>query len=288
VIYRITFGFSGAGVGWSETHAMLNASTNPNTLIPTLRDIAQKRVQMLGREFAIVGIRISKYSNDAGVRQRGAVLHKETFRNSVQTQIAAAEPAVVALLVRGSAEPSQAFPQFDANQNQTFLGAPLDVCVDNAGSVDTGKGGLQAAFAQWRSAMLNTTIGWLASETIVDQPIKAITKNTNGTVNFEFEAGALAPLSANIKYKARIRQVNQGVSPLNGELLVTLVDATHLNSVAVIGLGLAQQGGSIRIYKAVQPFIDYGDLELSDVTAKHQRGRPFGSVPGRAKKRIRG
>jgi len=48
MIYRVTLGFSGAGVGWSEVHAMLNASNVPADLFPTWTDIANKRAQVLG------------------------------------------------------------------------------------------------------------------------------------------------------------------------------------------------------------------------------------------------
>lgn len=288
MIYRISFGFSGMGQGWSETHAMLNASNKPQDLVPTLTDIAQKRAQMLGREFAIIGIRISRYATDAGVRTRGAYLVKQRFVNSVTTQSAAAEPAVVALLVRGSAEPSVINPQFDANQNQTFLGAPLDVCVDNAGVVDQGKGNLGAAFAAWRAAMLGTTMGWLANETIVNGDISNIAQAENGRTTFTMDEADLAPLTLGQSYNARARQINEGNSPLNGALIVKKIAPNQVQTQEVIGTVYEQIGGAMRIYKKVQPFVDYGDLVLSDTTAKHKRGLPFDFVPGRAKKRIRG
>lgn len=288
MIYRITFGFSGMGTGWTESHAMLNASNNPKDLYPTLADIAQKRAQMLGREFAITGIRISRYATDAGVRARGVVLFKQRFVNSVTSASAAAEPAVVALQVRGYAEPSILNPQFDANTNQTFLGAPLDVCVDNGGVVDQGKGNLGAAFAAWRSAMLGTTVGWLANETIVNADLQGITQNVNGTVTFLMDAGDIGALVEGTSYTARVRRVNQGRSPLNGALIVKKTSATELTTQEVIGIPTEQVGGSMRIYKKVQPFVDYGDLILSDTTVKHQRGLPFGFSRGRLPKRIRG
>lgn len=288
MIYRITFGFSGAGQGWGETHAMLNASNNPKDLAPTLEDIAQKRVAFLGREFAIVGIRIARYATDAGVRARGVYLDKKTFRNPNQTQAYAAEPSDVAYLVRGSAEPSVLNPQFNANQNQTFLGGPLDATVDNAGEVDTGKSGLLAAFNSWKSAMLGTTMGWLASETIAEADIQSAVGQINGKVLLTVDAAQIAALVQGQKYRGRIRQVNQGVSPLNGEILVTKKSATTLETYETIGLALPQTGGAIRLYKPVQPFVDYGDLQLADHSAQHKRGRPFGTSPGRAKKRIRG
>lgn len=288
MIYRITFGFDGMGVGWAETHAMLNASNNPVDLMPTLVDIAQKRAQMLGREFRIKAIRASRYSTDAGERRRGVKLLKTNIKNTVTSQGASAEPAAVALIVRGGAEPSILNPQFDANQNQNFLGAPLDVCVDDAGIVYENKGGLGAAFAAWRSAMLSTTIGWLANQTIKNIDILTIAQNQNGTVTFTTDGNLTPELTVGQTYKIRVRGVNEGRSPLNIELIATCLTATTLKTKRVVGIPTAQTNGAIRIYKQVQPFIDFGTLELAGEVGKHKRGRPFGSSPGRLPKRILG
>lgn len=288
MIYRITFGFSGANTGWAETHAMLSNLNNPNQLMPTLIDVAQKRAQMLGREFAIIAIRASRYATDAGARAKGSFVLKQRFVNSIQTNTAAAEPAAVAYIVRGSAEPSILNPQFDANQNQSFLGGPLDVCVDNAGIVDQGKGGLGAAFASWRSVVLGTTIGWLANQTIMNVPISLIASNINGTVTFTIAQDPPATLVVGQYYKCRVRAVNGGVSPLNRELICQCATVTTLVTKEVIGLALSQLGGFVRVYKQIQPFVDYGDLTLNSEVGKHKRGRPFGSTPGRARKRILG
>lgn len=288
MIYRIVFGFSGAGVGWAETHAMLNASNNPRDLMPTLTDIANKRAQMLGREFAIVGIRASRYATDAGQRARGSFLLKTQIRNSVTAQIAAAEPADVALIVRGSPEVTQTPTIFDANTNQTFLGAPLDVSVDNAGAVDRGKGGLDSAFLSWRAVMLNTTIGWLANDTILQCTIITTAQNANGTVTFTVAENLSPATTSGLSYVCRVRAVNQGVSPLNGQLIVKSDGLHALTTRQVVGIPTPQTGGFLRLYRPVQPFIDYGDLTLNQTVGNHKKGRPFGSTPGRARKRVRG
>jgi hypothetical protein len=288
MLYRVIFGFTGAGKGWAETHAMLSNLNNPKDLMPTLSDIASKRVQMLGREYAIVGIRASRYATDAGVRTRGAFLQKQRFANSVTTASAAAEPAEVALLVRGSAQPSLINPEFDANVNQTFLGAPLDVCVDNGGVVDPGKGGLGAAFASWRAAMLAGSLGWLANRTVLNTGLATIAQSVDGTVTLTTVDNTVPPLVQGHKYKARVRDVNAGVSPLNGELVVIAGANKTLVTREVIGLALAQAGGFIRVYQEVQPFVGYGDLVLNLIVGNHKKGRPFGSTPGRARRRVRG
>ena len=288
MIFRVTFGFAGAGVGWSETHAMLAAATDPTLLVPTVSDIASKRAQMLGTEFSVVAIRIARYSDNAGARARGVKLVKQTWVNTSTQLNMNAEPAQVALMVRGDSLASPVNPQFDANENQTFLGGPIDICVDNAGKVFQNKGGLGAAFASWRSAMITAGMGWLASQTILDVPITTITQNANGTVQFASANALLPTLTQGQTYKARIRRVNGGNSPLNGEILLTCDDNEFLTSYEIIGIALTQTGGRIRFYKQVAPFVQYGDLILSDFAGNHKRGRPFGSKPGRARKRVRG
>lgn len=289
MIYRVTFGFSGAGVGWSETHAMLNASNDPGTLVPTLSDIAAKRAQMLGAEFSIVAIRIARYSTDGGVRQKGVKLVKKTFVNSNAASPGwGAEPANVALMVRGDSLANVLLPQFDANENQSFLGGPIDDCVDNGGNVFPGRRGLGAAFASWATAMTVGGMGWLASQTIYDGQIGLITQNENGTVSFSMSDLLTPALTVGQTYRARVRRVNAGSSPLNGEIILTATSGSTLVSYEVIGLALAQVGGRIRVYKQVAPFVGYGALSLNDTAGQHKRGRPFGSKPGRARKRIRG
>lgn len=288
MIYRITFGFSGKGVGWAETHACQSDFDNPVALLTTMDDIATKRALMLGREFGIVGVRIARYCTDAGVRQRGVYLSKKNYANPNQTQAYAAEPSDVALLVKASADQVNAPPQFRANTATSFLGAPCDVAVTNAGDVDPGKAGLGAAFAQWQSAMIAARMGWLVSETIHDAPISTVSQNDSGTVNIQFQNNIVGPLVQGAWYKGRVRAVNGGNSPLNGEIVCQVTAANTITTREVIGIALAQQGGWCRFYKQVMPFVRYGSLALDDTVGNHKRGRPFGSKPGRARRRIRG
>lgn len=289
MIFRITFGFEGNGVGWSETHAAIGSSNNPIDLAEPMRNVAVKRAQMLGREFRINTIRISRYSDDgATTRMKGVYLIKQNFASSNQTVNYSAEPANVALLVRGSADQTAAPVPFRANQNQTWLGAPFDKCVDNAGTVYPGECGLGAAFASWVGAVRSARMGWLASDLLLDKPITNLAPTESGRVGITVKPGLIGPLVADQVYSARIRKVNSGASPLNGELLVRCIDNDTLESVEVIGLAYVQIGGDIKIYKQISPFVLYGDLGLESQTGTHKRGRPFGSKPGRARKRLRG
>ncbi len=288
MIYRVTFGFSGMGVGWSETHAMANASSDPGTLAPTLTDVAQKRSQMLGREFAIVAIRVSRFATEAGMRQRGVKLIKGGWSNTVKTELYAAEPASVAYLVRGDSAASPFNPEFDSNENQTFLGGPIDNTVDNGGVVYPGRSGLQTSFNSWEQAVRAAGMGWIASKTIKNVNIEDIAVQPNGRILFTFDPLALAGLTVGEVYKVRVRRGNAGVSPVNGEMQVRVKTFSSAESVQVIGIGYLQSGGAMRFYQPVGPFVPYGSLFLAERAARHSRGRPFGSTPGRARKRIRG
>lgn len=286
MIYRITFGFSGS-TGWGETHAMLAPTTRPQDLAPTLIDIGQKRAQMLGREWSINAIRIAKYASEDGTRQKGTYLAKVNLKNSVTSAAADGEPASVALLVRGTAEPSVVQPQFDSNSNQTFLGGPLDVSVEDGGTVNPAKGNLGASFASWRSVMISAQLGWLARSVIAEDVITAVDTLDSGLVSFTVPADVVGAMTAGVKYQARIRGLNEGRSPLNGELQVMVGSPTTLVSVKPLAYTYEQIGGHIRVYKPVLTFVDYGGLELSLQAAKHKRGRPFGLPPGRAARRVR-
>lgn len=288
-VYRVTFGFEGLGVGWSETHAARNTSETPQALVADAINVAQKRVTFLGREFSINAIRISKYSNDGATeRQRGVFPVKQLFTNPVQTVAQAAEPAVVALIGFGRTTVNLAPPGFGANTNRTFLGAPPDDAVNNGGVVDPAKANLGVNFQQWAAAVVAANYGWLASARLADLAINAISQNADGTVEITVKPPVPGTIVVGTTYTARARRINNSSSPLNGPLILTYTAANTFNTQEVIGLGLAQAGGNVRIYQPVQPFIPFAAVDLQLVTAKHQRGRPFGSIPGRARRRIRG
>lgn len=291
MIYRVGFKFDGMSSGWTETMAAKSVYDNPIQLWPAVAAVALKRAQFLGREFSITGVRVSRYATDAGVRTRGMQPLVRTFANAIQTASAAAEPKEVALLVTGYAVADPLLPQFGANTNRLFLGAPLDVSVDNAGVVYEGKGGLGAAYGQWRTAVLsqpNVNFGWLVNETIANFGVSAIVQNLNGTVTITAEAGDLAALTIGQTYECRMRDVNHGKSPMNIDTNVRKATATTLITTRVIGIPTPQTGGSMRVYKQIKPFVNFAELVLGAVVGKHQRGRPTGGSRGRAPDRILG
>lgn len=289
MIYRMTFGFAGQGVGWSETHAVKSIAQSPLDLVPVAIQVAQKRASFLGREFAINAVRISTYSDDTGTnRAKGVFLLKQEFRNPVQDDSQSAEPANVAVVARCATNATIAPPGFAANTARTYCGAPPDPAVSDAGIVDPGVSNLGTNFTQWALALLNNGFGWLASATVTDQKINAITQNADGTVEIQVNGPVPGGIVLGSTYPARARRINGGQSPLNGPLVCNYTAVDTFNTTEIIGLALVQTGGNLKVYRAIQPFIPYSQVLLDLETAKHSRSRPFGSVPGRARKRIRG
>lgn len=285
-IFRITFGFAGPQ-GWTENHAMDNNSANPADLVPTLTNIAQLRAKLLGREFYINAIRISTYRNEGGPRARGVLLVKQLFQNPNQTVAWAAEPAEVAYQVLGQATPPQPPLVLASNNNDHFLGGPIDNTVTNAGFVDTSQNNLLANFQSWSAAMVNANLGWLSYPLLLDSPISTITQNTDGTVSFLPSIAPAVPFTVGQRYPARVRGINGGTSVLNGEVIVVGQADSTLKTAQPIAFKLQQLGGAIKVYDPLANFIDYASLTLGSFTIKHKRGKPFLSPRGRAKKRIR-
>jgi hypothetical protein len=216
-------------------------------------------------------------------------LIKPTISAQNPSLVGGAEPADVAIIARGntSANPP-AGAQFNGNQNQTFLGGPPDSAVDTGGNINFGAAGLGAAIAAWTSAMKAAGMGWLAVSRQDDVQILSAAQQVNGTVLFTLQRPTTAPVVLNKLTTVRVRAVNQGQSPLNGQLNGTFTALDKFLTYAVIGIPTPQIGGAMRIYTPNPVFLPYDDIQAESRTGQHDRGRPFGSPRGRQRRRVRG
>jgi hypothetical protein len=290
VIYRLTFGFAGQNQWWAEVHAWQSPITDPTLLLPTMQDLAQKRANFLGAPFQVVAVRVSKFSDDgATTRLKGSRLLKQTFSSSTPGLTGDAEPGNVALIVRGTPNVTNpALAPYAGNQNTTWHGAPPDLAVNFGGVVNLGAAGLGAALGSYFNAMQQANTGWLAVTRTDDVPITSIVSLGDGTLEITLTRAPVPPAVVNKQINVRVRRVNNGRSPVNGPLIGMFTAATVFRTLDVIGIGLAQVGGFMRIYAPIPTFLPYGGFLTELITGEHKRGRPFGSPRGRAPARVRG
>lgn len=290
MIYKITFGFTGKGQGWAETHSLLNASSDPATLVPTLINVAQKRANFLGSPFVLNAIRIAKFYDEvANTRARGVRLIKQDFTAQNPTLTGPAEPADVALLIRGfpltAGNPLLA--RFAGNSNQTFCGSPPDEAVTSGGTVNLGAAGLLAAVNSFTSAMRAASMGWLAVDRADLVTIAGVVQATDGTATFTLQRDAAIDLTGQVT-TVRVSGVNNGKSSLNGQLLVEWLSRDNFRTVGVRAFAGVPIGGRVRVYNPVPIHLSYDSFEIETETAQHDRGRPFGSKRGRRARIARG
>jgi hypothetical protein len=276
-------GFAGNGQGWSETHMLSNTALKPGLLVPLMQQVCQKRANFLGSPYAITAFRISKYLNDDDTRaQRSVAFVKQTFTAPAGGSTGEAEPADVALIMRGETDQLP-------NTNQTWLGAPPDEAVTNGGKVNTGRAQLGTNWNQYAALLISNRFGWGISEVADDLNITGIVQdNTTGRPIITVAGNQWVAPFPGPWYPARARRINGGRSPLNGQLIVQPIAANEVQTREVIGLGLLQSGGFLKVYINTRPFVPYTNLTLELEVGNHKRGRPFGSPRGRAPARVRG
>jgi hypothetical protein len=290
MLYRLTFGFSGNGQGWGETHSMKNSSTDPAVLLPILANMGQKRADFLGAPYAVTHVRLAKVYDDlANTPAKGSVLLKQRFTAINPTLTGDAEPGNVCLLVRGTPNVTDpALAPFAGRQNVTFLGSPPDAAVNLGGNVNLGNAGLGAALGTFYNLLIANNVGWFAVRRVDDVKIATSTQNTDGTVSILLQRNVNPVPTLFFPQTVRVRRVNSGKSPLNGALLGYFNLAGEFQTSDVIGIPTTQIGGFMRVYSTVPVHLPYSGFLTELLTGEHKRGRPFGTPRGRAVKRVRG
>lgn len=284
---KVTMFFVGRNQGWSEYHMLNTQSTIPRDNQALVTALCQKRAQFLGAPYSILGFRIAAYlNNDTTRANRQSWLVLQNFVSGHPSTTGNAEPADVALLGVGVNNAFEGVSRF-------FMGAPPDAAVDNGGLVNPGAAGLGTDVGNYFAFLLNpgvqgASFGWGVSGTPADNQIKAITQVADGRVSIQFTAAVALPQVHSTFYPARIRQVNQGKSPLNGQCLVQVTATDTVTTKEIIGFSTDQTGGFCKIYPQLRQFAPYVALVFQNVVGNHRRGRPFGSSRGRAATRVRG
>jgi hypothetical protein len=254
-----------------------------------MNTLAQKRADLLGNPFSIIGYRVSTYLTGVGgtLVKHSVKSLKSTWVQSPQSGTGDAEPGPVCLNLVGDTAPG-------TQTNISQLGAPSDAAVNLGGAVVLGAGNLQNNLNAYTSFLIQPVVGSVfgwglsVSPAVSPQIVSIVPDAGKGTVVFTLPAGTFAAPTFGTKIQVRVSGVNSGVSPLNGQWTVVPSNATTCETVEIIGLARDQIGGQMRVYQLIRPFTPYVALNVQGIVGNHKRGRPFGSPRGRAPKRVRG
>src|SRR5262245_34070973 len=131
--FRVTFLFEGFMSGWSETHIFSRQETDPGAVANALLPLAQKRANMLGRDYLMIGYRVKFYRDAAGNRvKRTAFPVLRNFNPANQTASNSGDPNFVSARALGS----------DSTGNhitRVFFGGIPDACSVDGGAFDPSK-----------------------------------------------------------------------------------------------------------------------------------------------------
>lgn len=277
-LYRCSWVFSGKKKGWSETWVIPRDNTTPAALSGLLTPVSQLRANMLGREFRIDAIRISKIRLANGNKVKRQVFLFETPFIPTDLTGANAADAPDAAVIGNAVDITGSF------RKQFFLGAPPDAIIVNGGDLDTGINGWGGKFTSWALQMVALNAGWLNRVPVQLAGMDFVTITNyavavTGIVTITSDVGTWG-LPPYVKQVVSIRGLNGSHSNLNGQLLVLPKTETTCVTVKPRPSLPFQSDGFMTHYQ--QPYPNIVSSLITAVKAgNHKRGRPLLVSPGR-------
>lgn len=270
-LYRITTVFSGKKKGWTESFVIERGGTTPELLAPTFNGLLQLRANLLGAQFQIDGIRISKIRLANGTKvTRNVLLRELPVFPVVQYPNDADAPDSCVI--------GNARDLTGNNRKQFFLGAPPDDLLVKGGDINPAHPWL-GVFASWAAGMFAAGAGWLQSIANLPKQVTNYVINAGGIATFTCEAGTFGAPPYQ-KQVVRIHGLNSKHSAYNGALLVLPLSDTTCELVNARFAGPFLSRGFITTYAQPLPFIA-GQSYQAVKGGNHKRGRPLFSSPGR-------
>lgn len=277
-LYRVSVLFEGRGHGWAETLVFDRTNTSPGAVAASLVGLLNARAQLLGREYRIIGARVAKIRDDAGLPvKRNVFLIQQEFKPSNQLVANAGGPPDDCVLVRGTTA--------DGNRSKPiFLGGIPDDIILNGGALDLAAVNWGANFATWNNEMVTRQAGWLGLVAKGERFITSYTVNPTGINLFTVNAAVFDGTNAGVNQTVRIRQLNGGNSVFNRSLLVYPVSTTQFQNVRPMAAVDFISQGIVTVFTLPSTFFiaaAWGAVKY----ASHKRGRPLLVSPGRARRR---
>jgi len=283
-LFRVTTSFAGRKQGWSESivYPALPTTTPGAFHAAVGLPIAQKRVELLGREYTLDAVRVAKIRNDAGAAlKRNVLLFTVDLKPALQNAANGAEQPNACAVV-------QAVDAAGSRKKNMFLGGiPDEIAVDGGEFFGAGAGGWISRFNAWTALVVAAQGGWL--EDIVNLGPVNMTGyviNANKTLQFSFEAPLFQVGEIGEVRTIRVKGVNNG-SVVNGTQEVIVGTETTCTTVKALAVFPYSFGGAATSYVRPKPFISAVAWAV-DVIRTRKRGRPSYATRGRVAARQRG
>lgn len=284
VLFRLTSIFSGKEQGWAEAicYPAPDGTTPAQFWAATGLPIAQKRKELLGREYTLSSNRIALIRDPAGAEvKRNSLFVTTDFNPSLLTDVNSADQPNVDAVVTG-------VDATGGRKKHIFLGGIPDGIVTNGGDYDgTGAAGWNSRFNAWAAIVVSASGGWL--EDIINIPNIALTgyvQNASKTVTLTFDDALFLPEEVNQVRTIRLKGINVK-SALNGQQEVRVDAVNECTTVKPLAVFPFSAGGQGTSYVTPKPYVAAASWEV-DRIGTHKRGRPSSARVGRSRARARG
>lgn len=283
-LFRVTTYFAGRKQGWSESIIYPAATgTTPGTFHAVVAlPIAQKRVELLGREYTLDANRVAKIRTDAGVElKRNVLLFSLDLTPALQTNANGAEQPNACAIVRG-------VDAAGSGKKNIFLGGIPDEIAINGGEFNGGgASGWESRFNAWRALVVAASGGWLRDVVNLGPVgVASYAINPNKTITYTFEAPLFNAPEIDTIRTIRVRGINGG-SVLNGEQEVRVVSETSATTTKAIATFPYSFGGEATSYVRPKPHVPALTWSV-DLIRTRKRGRPSYATRGRLQARAKG
>ncbi len=260
---------SNEGKGWAESHWRI-IDTPVAALLPFMSQfqalMENFRVPLLAADCFLKGVRVSYATSDGSIAS-SPFRYAPVKRPANQQR--GASPSIAVMARMGTASNSQFSP--------TYLRGFWD-SIETDEEVDfvNGDGPVwKGLLDRYVSALVAQPYGFLGQSDTLSRRgrVTGYTTDVNGRITFVVfpVSGPAFPAFGSPPFQIRISRLNQSKSILNRTQIVTVVDATHLETVVpTAALEFTSAGTYVQ---DVQTFLAYTGLQYA-ILARKPMGRP--------------
>jgi hypothetical protein len=267
--FRATMFFKDDDAGWSETHWVADAKiANIDQTLEAAKVLAKKRAAMMGTGAFLTRVRVSDDS-----------IRRDSFNRVLNLTGQAANPKL------GVANPSDRpysvillrAESTSYYRKSIYLSGCPDINIIQPPGPDLTVNAWQGSFKVYRQELLDHW-GFIATTRGGANPAKPIVGITNSGPFHVSVTGHGFPVNARVRIFGTTPR-----TPVSGVWPIDVIDANTFSLRGSTGAYLWEFGGFAQLYnKAVEPYTEV----LINGETHHKRGRPFGQLAGRSKKRV--